>query len=45
MQLFGGNTHVPVAASFHGFTSKNEKKIAQYLNNLKKYLKDHKVIE
>ena len=43
--LFGGNTHNPASASLRGFTSKNEKKVTEYLDNLKKYLKDHKVVE
>ena len=45
IQLFGGNTHDPASASSCGFTSKNEKKVMEYLDNLKKYLKDHKVVE
>jgi hypothetical protein len=45
IQLFGGNTHNTVALSSRGFISKNEKKIMQYLNNLEKYLNDHKVLE
>jgi predicted transcriptional regulator with HTH domain len=45
VQLFGGNTHDPVAMSSQGFTSKNEKKVTQYLNNLEMYLKEHKVLD
>ena len=45
IQLFVGNTHDPASASSCGFTSQNEKKVTEYLDNLKKYLKDHKVVE
>jgi hypothetical protein len=31
--LFGGNTDNPVAASSHGFTSKNKKKTKAYLDH------------
>jgi hypothetical protein len=41
--LFGGTTDDPVAASSHGFTSKNEKKTEAYLNQLDKYFVDHKI--
>ena len=37
--------HDTVAASSRGFTSKNEKKVKEYLDNLEKYLKDHKVVK
>ena len=45
IQLFGGNQHDPASASSHAFTSKNEKKVTEYLDDLEKYLKDHKVVE
>ena len=45
IQLFGGNAHDPASASLCGFTSKNEKKVTEYLDILEKYLKDHKVVE
>jgi hypothetical protein len=41
--LFGGNVHDPTAASTRGFTSKNEKKVAEYLDKLEIYLLEHKV--
>jgi len=44
-QLFGGNTHDPVASSSRGFTSKNEKKVKKYLDKLEEYCKDHNVCE
>jgi hypothetical protein len=43
--LFGGITDDPVAASSHGFTSKNEKKTKAYLDHLDKYFLDHKICE
>jgi hypothetical protein len=43
VSIFGGMTDDPVSASSCGFTSKNEKKTEKYLNELKKYFKDHKI--
>jgi hypothetical protein len=43
VKLFGGNTDNPVAAASCGFTSKNEKKTKEYLNQLDKYFTDHNV--
>jgi hypothetical protein len=34
VQLFGGNTHNPAAASSQGFTPKNEKKVKKCLDHL-----------
>jgi hypothetical protein len=45
VKLFGGNTDNPVAASSHGFTSKNEKMAIEYLNQLDKYFTDHNVCD
>jgi hypothetical protein len=41
--LFGGNTDDPLAASSHGFTSKNEKKTKACLDHLDKFFLDHKI--
>ena len=44
-RLFGGSVHDPVAAASRGFSSKNEKKVRDYLDYLEKYIQDHKVEE
>jgi hypothetical protein len=41
--LFGGNVTDPIASASPGFTSKNEKCVAAYLDHLENYLLDHKV--
>jgi hypothetical protein len=41
--LFGGATDDHVAASSRGFTSKNEKKVKKYLDDLDKNFVDHKI--
>jgi hypothetical protein len=43
--LFGGSIKDPVAAASCGFSSKNEKKIWDYLDSLEKYIHDHRVEE
>ncbi len=43
--LFGGATDDPVSASSHGFTSKNEKKVKKYLDDLNQFFKDHKICQ
>ena len=43
--LFGGSILDPVAPASRGFTSKNDKKVKKYLDNLEKYFTDHKVVE
>jgi hypothetical protein len=35
--LFGGNASNPVSLSSHGFTSKNDKKVTEYVNSLERY--------
>jgi hypothetical protein len=43
--LLGGAIDDPVSASSHGFTSKNEKKVKKYLDDLNQYFKDHKICQ
>jgi hypothetical protein len=39
--LFGGNASDPVSLSSRGFTSKNDKKVTEYVNSLERYWLDH----
>jgi hypothetical protein len=41
--LFGGNASDPVSLSSHGFTSKNDKKVTEYVNSLERYWLDHRI--
>lgn len=41
--LFGGNDTDPVSTASHGFTSKNEKRLSDYLDHLEKYLLDKNI--
>jgi hypothetical protein len=43
VELFRDNVHDPLAGSSCGFMSKNEKKVAKYLDHLEKYILDHNI--